>query len=61
MYLIQPSNTHIAAGMTTGVLSVRKRITKTKDLVLEKEDPRGGSLAFFLRGADAQHDQVRFK
>ena len=45
--------------MTTGLLAIKKRIIKTQELVKKpKAEIRGGSRAYFQRGAGEEADQV---
>jgi U3 small nucleolar RNA-associated protein 15 len=45
---VAPDNSQLAVGMTGGLLSIRKRVVKTADIV-EETQPRGGTNKFFNR------------
>jgi U3 small nucleolar RNA-associated protein 15 len=51
---VSPDDTHLAVGMSTGLLSIRQRVIKTEDIVKaqkKSETLRGGSFKYFVRGA----------
>lgn len=57
---ISDDNSQIAVGMTTGQLSIRKRIVK-KSIETASNDKKqidGGSHAYFMRGVEAGKDSV---
>ncbi|KAI8910287.1 WD40-repeat-containing domain protein [Gorgonomyces haynaldii] len=53
---ISPNNTHLAVGMTSGMLALRKRQVKTQELLKSKIRPRGNTPQYYNRGADAETD-----
>jgi U3 small nucleolar RNA-associated protein 15 len=55
---ISPNNSQIAVGMNGGLLCIRKRIIKTDELVKQKQNPRGGSVQYFMRGGNTAPEKV---
>ncbi|KAI8929897.1 WD40-repeat-containing domain protein [Entophlyctis helioformis] len=63
---ISPTNSHLAVGMTSGLLSVRQRAVKTQEIAKRKADtPRGGTYQYFMRGSNYEPEDgeihVEFK
>ncbi|KAJ3043222.1 snoRNA-binding rRNA-processing protein [Rhizophlyctis rosea] len=53
---VSPNDTHLVVGMDNGLLSIRKRVVKTEDLVdsqRQKEKLRRGTYQYFARGSNA--------
>ncbi|KAJ3416503.1 snoRNA-binding rRNA-processing protein [Chytridiales sp. JEL 0842] len=56
---ISPDDTHLAVGMSTGLLAIRQRIVKTEDIAKaqrKSETLRGGTFKFFTRGSSHKPD-----
>ncbi|RKO83374.1 WD40-repeat-containing domain protein, partial [Blyttiomyces helicus] len=49
---VSPDDTHLAVGMSTGLLSIRQRVVKAADKAAAQQKAlRGGTRQFFTRGA----------
>lgn len=59
---LSPNDTHLVAGMATGLLSIRHRkLIEGATVSVAKRNPRAGSFRFFVRGHDHKPDPRDFR